>query len=166
MSEESKEVPPFMPQEGAEVRRKQLLVTAGAITFSLPHRSQFISPYWPHPNFVVSVFFHHVESLKRNFYTSCCRFRFCLLCQKVGARKSISVELNETNFNHVPTVFWRSWIVKRNIHLNAITQNKYLDFCCVLLFSGSRPHKSAFCNQRSLGFQVNKELGLNLSGMM
>ena len=45
MSEESIEVPPFMSQEGTEVRRQQLLVTAGAITFSLPQRSQFISPY-------------------------------------------------------------------------------------------------------------------------
>ena len=115
-------------------------------------------------------FFQHVESLKRDFKletsTSWYRFRSCLLCQKVGARKSISVELNETNFNHISTVFWRSWILKRNINFNAINHKKYLDFCCMFFFLGSRPHKSVFCNQRSLGFQVNKELGLNLSGMM
>ena len=83
------------------MRRKQLLVTAGA-----------------YPTEINS---SHLTDLTRTlsflFFSSMWKVETSILhdtgldlvlCQEVGARKSISVELNETNFKHVTTVFWRS----------------------------------------------------------
>lgn len=140
MSEESIEVPPFYVPGRHRSEKAAVSNCRGHHLFFTPPKSIHLTLLTSPELCRFCFFFQHVESLKRDFKLETSILHVTgldlVLCQKVGARKSISVELNETNFKQKTTVFWRSWIVKRNIHLNEINQKKYLDFCCIPFIFG------------------------------